>query len=335
MPTPQFFINANGKDVTGNLAGILTRMTITDNEGLTADTLELELNDLLGTTAVPETGAILNPIGGYEGNLRDYGLFEVDNVGLAGWPQKITVSAQSVAAKSLAKQREPKAYPKEKFPTYGDILRTIAGVIGVQLSLANVIASIENTYEAQADEDGLEFVARLGDKLNASFSIKQQRLIGVEKGRGLAASGEPMEITQITRPGNLISYSVTMKDAPKHKEVEGTFYDRAANKRQVITESTGMDGPKFLLRYPHQDKAEAQRAAKSKATDLIMAQAEASFEIEGDPHVSAGAFANCTGARELVDRLWKIKSATHTYTSENYFGVGLQCDVPANGGGGG
>jgi uncharacterized protein len=332
MPVPQFFISANGQDVTGRLAGILTSMTITDNEGLTADTLELELNDLLGTTAVPETGAILNPIGGYAGNLRDYGLFEVDNVSLVGWPQKITVSAQSVAAKSLAKQREPKAYPKERFPTYGDIFRTVAGVIGVQLSIANVIAAVENVYEAQADEDGLEFVARLGDKLNASISIKQQRLVVVEKGMGLSASGQPMGITRITRPGNLISYNVTMKDAPRHKEVEATYFDRSTNKREVVTETTGLDGPKFLLRYPYQDKAEAQRTAKSKATDLVMAQAEATFEIEGDPHVSAGSFAECVGARDRVDGLWKIKTVTHTFSSDNYFGNSLQCDVPANGG---
>lgn len=332
MPVPQFFINANGLDVTGRLAGILSQMTITDNEGLTADTLELELNDLLGMTEVPETGAILNPIGGYVGNLRDYGLFEVDNVTLNGWPQKITISAQSVAAKSLAKQREPKAYPKEKFPTYGDIFRTVAGVIGVQLSVANVIAAIENTFEAQADEDGLEFVERLGDKLNASISFKQQRLVVVEKGKGLAASGEPMEITSITRPGNLISYSVTLKDAPKYNEVEATYFDRAANKREIVKEATGLDGPKFLLRYPHQDKAEAQRTAKSKATDLVMAQAEATFEIEGDPHVSAGSFAAVSGARQRVDGLWKIKSVVHTFTSENYFGNSLQCDVPASGG---
>lgn len=332
MAEPVFYIKANGKDVTSNLLGVLTSMTVTDNEGLTADTLELEIDDVDGLAEVPETGAILQAIGGYEGNLRDYGLFSIDNVSLSGWPQRISVSAQAVTAKSLARHREPKSYPKKDFPTYGDIFKAIAGTIGAPLSISSMIAAIENTFEAQADEDGLELMARLEGKLNASITIKQQRLIVVEKGAGLSATGNPMERTKISRPGNLISYNVMLKDSPRHKEVEASYYERGANKREIATEATGMDGPKYLLRWPYQNKDEAQRAARSKATDLVMAQAEVTFDIEGDPHVSGGAFAEVSGVRNQVDGLWKIKSATHAYTSTGHFNVTVQCETPANGG---
>lgn len=330
MRTPYFSISAGGVDITGNLAGLGLSMTITDGEGTEADTLQIEIDDPNGSVIAPETGAVLSPVGGYlDSGVRDFGLFTVDNVTYEGWPQKISISAKSVAAMSAAKQAEPKNFTKDEYPTYGDIFGYVAGTIGVGLQMAGELMGIANPTEGQTEEDGLEFLSRLGEKINASVSVKSNNLTVTVKGSGQSASGGGLQQIQVSPGLNIISYSVTWKDEPKHSEVESTYYDRAKNERKTVTESTGMDGPKFLMRHPYQEEGEAQRAAQSKAKELTRAQGEATFVIEGDPFAQVEAFVMVSGCRSKVDGLWRAKQVTHQFSASGPYTTSLQCDVPA------
>ncbi|EUB97318.1 hypothetical protein PMI07_000894 [Rhizobium sp. CF080] len=330
MPVPYFTISADGVDVTGRLAGLGMTMTVTDGAGLKSDTLQITIDDPEGSVEPPRTGAVLNPLGGYEGRMRDFGLFSVDSVVYSGWPQKITIDAKSVAAKSLAKQREPKAYPKEKYPTYGDIFSEIAGKIGLTLQISVEIGSKENPYEAQAEEDSLEFTTRLGEKLNASVSVKSGNLVVAKKGSGESVGGVAMGVIFVAKGYNILSYTVTEKDEPKHSEVEATYYDRQKNKRETVTESTGLDGPKFLVRTPFQNKEEAEEAAKSRASELVRMTGDASFEIDGEPFAQAEAYAVVSGCRSRVNGLWWVQTATHQFSADGPYTTSLQCGAPTD-----
>lgn len=325
MPVPYFSISADGVDVTQNFLGANMTMTVTDGAGLKSDTLQVVLDDLDGMTAAPRTGAILRPVAGYIGRTRDFGLYSVDSVVYSGWPQKITIDAKSVAAKSMAKQREPKAYPKTEFRTYGDIFQDVAQRIGYPLQISAEIRSKPNDYEAQADENSLEFTTRLGEKLNATVSVKSGFLVVAKRGAGQGTSGAPLDRTKVVVGFNLLSYTVTEKDEPKHKSVEATYYDRAKNKREIVTVQTGMQGPKFLLRTPYQSEAEAKEAAEAHAKDLLRSQADATFEIDGDPFAQAEAWADVSGVRTRVDGEWWVKTATHNFSASSPYTVSLQC----------
>lgn len=330
MPAVFFSIRANGVDVTERFRGAAIEMTITDGEGLKADTLQINLDDLDGSVIAPATGAVLNPVGGYEGETRDFGLFVVDNITYTGWPQQISINAKSVAAKSLAKQREPRAYSSKEYPTYGDIFAKIAGSIGMSLNMAGSLKSIANPYEAQSEEDGLEFLTRLGEKINAAVSVKSLRLVVVEKGAGKSAGGGMLDHIVVAKGINLISYTVNEKDEPKHEEVEATYYDRAKNSREVVKAQTGMEGPRFVLRAPYQQRDEAERAAKAKAKELVRAQGDGTFVIDGSPFAQAEAYASVSGCRPRVDGLWRVKSATHSFSASAPYTTTLQCEVPSS-----
>lgn len=335
MPVPVFSIHANGKDVTGNFAGIGVEMSITDGEGYKADNLTITLDDVDGSVEAPDTGAVLNPIGGYVGHTRDFGLYIVDHISYRGWPQQIIINAKSVAAKKAAKQREPKAYPKKDFPTYGDIFNDVAGRVGISLQMSSELKSIPNEYEAQAEEDGLEFLTRIGEKINAAVMVKSERLVAVVKGEGNSASGSPLPSILVARGFNLISYAVNEKDEPKHKEVEATYYERTKNARKTLQVSTGLDGPKLLLRNPFQNEDEAKRAAEAKAKELIRSQADAVFEIDGDPFSQAEALVIAQNIRSRVDGVWRAKVVTHKFSSSGPYTCSIECEKPNSGGGGG
>lgn len=325
MPVPKFSISANGVDITNRLAGSGVSMTITDNVGSKADTLTLVLDDVDGSIAAPKTGAVLNPVGGYEGRMRDFGQFSVDSVVFSGWPQQITIQAKSVAAKSLAKQRDPKAYPQKEFATYGDIFADVAGRVGLSLSISDSIKATVNVYEAQTEESSLEFMTRIGDKLNASVTVKAGRVVVVARGEGVSASGSALPIVKVARGVNLLSYSVTEKDEPKHSTVEASYYDRKKNKKETVEESTGLDGPKFCIRTPHQGKDEAKRAAKAQAKRLVRDTREATFDINGEPFAQAEAKAAVSGCRSNVDGTWSIKTVTHNFSASGAYTTSLAC----------
>lgn len=331
MPVPVFTISANGQDVTANLtaAGMMA-MTITDSQGLNADTLQIEIDDIDGSVVAPKTGAKLNPVGGYADQMRDFGTFVVDTVTYEGWPQKISISAKSVEATSLAKQREPKAYPQSQFPTYGDVFQDVAGRVGLSLQMAPELKSIANEYEAQTEENSIEFLQRVAEKLNASVSVKAGNLVAVVKGAGESASGGPLDHIPIAPGLNLLSYTVSLRDEPKHKEVEATWYDRAENTRKTETESTGLDGPKLLLRYPFQNHDDAKRAAKARSKDISRLQGDASFNIDGTPFAQSEAWAEVSGVRPGVDGLWRVKSVTHNFSATGPYTTSLSCETPSD-----
>lgn len=328
MPTPVFTIKADGKDISQNFAGLGITMTITDGTGLKSDSLQIVIDDVDGSVEAPRTGAVLNPIGGYEGRLRDFGLFSVDSVNFTGWPQVITISAKSVAAKSLAKQREPKSYPTKDYPKYGDIFKDIAGKIGLTLKMDPDLEAIANPNEAQTEEDGLQFLGRLGEKINAGVTVKAQNLVVVDRGEGKSASGEELDRIWVAWGDNLLSYSVTESDEPKHGNVTATWYDRKKNKREEHKEKTGLDGPDFLMRKPFQNQNEARRAARSHAKRIKRQQSEAQFEIDGDPFAMAEALVEVSGCRSNVDGVWRAVTVSHQFSSSAPYITSLQCEHP-------
>ncbi|WP_405704647.1 phage late control D family protein [Ancylobacter terrae] len=305
-------------------------MTITDVAGLQADTLQIDIDDADASVIAPRTGAVLRPVGGYaDVELRDFGTFVVDTVTYEGWPQRISISAKSVDALSLAKQRNRKGFPPDKFPTYGDVFDDIAKGVGLTLRMAPELKSEANHYEAQSDESSIEFLERIAEKLGAAVTVKAGHLIVVMEGAGQSASGSALDQIPV-RPGvNLIGYSVSLRDEAKHEEVDASWYDRDANEVKTESESTGLDGPRFSLRYPFQNRDDAKRAAKAQAKDLRRLQGTASFEIDGSPFAQAEAYAAVSGVRPGVDGLWRVATVTHNFSASGPYTTSLSCETPS------
>ena len=328
MPKVVFAISADGVDVTSNILPQLISATVTESDQLNADTLELVIDDVDGSVEAPRKGIVLGFLGGYEGNVRDYGKYEVDTVSFTGWPQRITVSAKSVSALKLAKLRQTKSYPKEDFPTHGDIFKAVASMADLGAVIASAIAAIANEFEAQSEEDGVSFVTRIAERLGAAVSVKNDLMVVVKNGAGVSAGGSIMDQIDVAPGLNLLSYQVSEKNEPKHSSVEATSYDRSRNRHNKVTVTTGQSGPPFKVRAPMKTLGMAQQTALARASDLRRMSGDASFNIDGDPFAQAGAFARVRGVRSNVDGSWKIKTVSHNYSADGPFTNGLQCEVP-------
>ncbi len=329
MPRPFFQVTAGGSDITDKLWGRGIALSITDGVGLESDTLQIEIDDQDGMVAAPRTGVILSARGGYiDGAQRDFGEFKVDQVSYTGYPQKIAISAQAVDAKSGQKQKRVEDYQVAKFPTYGDIFSKIAGRMGLKLAISAELKSKGNPFEFQSEENDLTFGTRIGEKIDASVSVKSGHLVVVKRGKGTTVSGSELPRIIVEYGVNVLSYNVTRKDKPKHTEVTATWFDRKKVERKEVTVKAGKEGPTFLIRDPFQTEDEAKEAAKTMAQNLGRGEASASFEIDGDPNARAEAYVEARGIRDLVDGLWRATTVTHTFASGEPYKTSVECELP-------
>ena len=329
MPTPYFRIMHGSTDITGRIGINNISLTISDGVGVDADTATYEIDDRNGRIAPPKTGEEITIEGGYlEGPKRDFGTFIIDQVTLAGFPQRITVNAQSAGAKTAIKQKRRKSYSKDDYPTYGDIFSEVAGRAGLSLAMSDDLKSIKVEHEAQAEENDLEFATRIGASLDAHVSVKSKRLVVVKKGAGKSASGQDLPEFVVAKGLNLLDYSVNVKDTPKHKTVKATYNDRQKVTPGEVEVESGDEGPEFLIREPFPTKDEAERAAKAKAAELKRIEGQADFTVEGDPQVIAEQIIVCKRVRSLVNGRWRSTQVSNNWVGSSAYTTQISCEKP-------
>lgn len=328
---PYIQISVGGTDITSVLSQVAMSVTITDTSGSDADNLQLEIADPNGVISPPKKGVTITVIAGYADRKRDFGQFVVDQVTYNGYPQTISISAQSADARSEQKQKREKSYGKDEYPTYGDLFSELANRAGLQLSIANDLASKENEYEAQSEEDDIEFASRIARGLDAGVTIKSGRMVVAKRGDGQTISGQPSQTIIISEGLNILSYSVTGVDKPLHSSVEARWFDRKKVEHKLIVQSANDIGPTLQIRQPFQSEEEATRFAEARARELNRASGNANFEINGDPFVYAEARAIAQGIRPGVDGLWVVKSVTHTWSGSDIYRTSLDCEPPSTG----
>ncbi|WP_438364552.1 hypothetical protein [Aeromonas caviae] len=80
-PVPAYQVLVDGKDISAAIRPRLMSMTITDNRGFTADTIEITLDDSDGQLDMPRRGATLRALIGWQGQaLVDKGTYKIDEV---------------------------------------------------------------------------------------------------------------------------------------------------------------------------------------------------------------------------------------------------------------
>ncbi|MBC6714807.1 late control protein D [Aurantimonas sp. DM33-3] len=331
MPKPFFQIMQGETDVTARVGQGNISLTITDGVGENADTIQFTIDDQNGIIAPPETGVEIRVLAGYVDDYRDFGLFTVDSVDLKGWPQEISVTGQSVGAKTAAKEKRKASYKKDEFPTYGKVFETLAGRNSLSLTMANDLKSKALKFEAQSEESDLAFATRLGKKIGASVTVKNKNLVVVSRGAGKSASGQRLPVIYVIGDVNVKSYTVSLKDKPKHKTVKATWFDRDEAKTKELEEESFGEGPVFLLREPFPSEEDAKEAAKAKAEDLKRGIGTASFEIDGNPYAMAEADVEAYGIRSLVDGTWRAQTVTHTFSGSAAYSVTVACESPEAG----
>lgn len=318
--TPAFQVVVGDSDITSLLAERLLSMTVTDQAGIRADTLEIRLDDENHVIEMPRPGVTLTVSLGYkETGLTSMGQFVVDEVEMAGPPN--TVVLHGKAADMNYGLKEPKTRTWQhagKSPArylLSSILDKVASEHGLSPKLGQDFTTIDYDVVHQSNESDVQLLTRLARKLGAVAKPTNGYLVFVKRGSAKTASGK--QLVPVTIEGNAITrWSMTMAEREAYQSVTGRYRDNnKADERKV---KVGDGKPSYRLRTLFFDEQEAKEAAASQLAAFLQGKKTLEVEMPGDPFILAETPLTVAGIRDGVDGEWVVERAVHRLSDVGY-----------------
>ncbi|MBC3249287.1 phage late control D family protein [Serratia fonticola] len=314
---PAFMLTMQGKDITQNISPRLLSLSLVDNRGFEADQLDIELDDTDGQVMMPVRGAVLSLLLGWQGQpLVNKGTFTVDEVEHRGTPDTLTIRARSADFRGTLNSRREESYHDT---TLGAVLEKIAARNKLAASIAEGLAGIAIPHIDQAQESDAKFLTRLATRNGAEVSVKAGKLLFLNGGSGVTASGKPIpQVTIERRDGDQHQFAIAdrgaytgvtakwlhtkdpkspqkkkvkLKRKPKEKHLRALQHPKAtqptASKKAPAKPKEEREGEYmageadnvFALTTIYATKTQAMRAAKAKWDKLQRGVAEFSLNL--------------------------------------------------------
>ncbi len=316
---PKIEITIDGKPVAGLFYERLISATVTDKQGVKADTVSIELNDgPPNFLAIPRKGAVMTVAMGY-GRARPLGRFIVDKVTPKCLPYSMTISGKSADFRS-GKLKEAKERHWDD-ATVEKVIRQVAGENGLDAAVDPDIGSFRYTWLGQQDESDLQFLQRLAQRHNGLMSIKGGRIVFAKRGAGRSATGAFVGTVIIT-PDMIVqgSCSFEANDRTKYSKVVAYYQDKDKAQRVEIEADGDADGDSiYRIPEPYGSLEEADKAAQAKSKALKRGEGASSVTVVGDDTIIAGAPLLFRDVRPGLDGVpYIIDTASHTTTKTGY-----------------
>jgi uncharacterized protein len=305
--TPAFQISVAGEDVTAGLADRLLSLTITDEDGGTADRLELSLDDRDGRIAFPDTAATLVVALGFRGQaLAAMGTFTVDGVSGDGPVQTMQITATAADLKGDIRAPRTRAWEGK---TLALIVKTIAAEAGIRPVVGESVAGAAWSYLAQTAESNLHFLTRIAATLDATAKPAGGALIVQRRGEGKTAAGDVLVPPVIPRT-RLTDWSWSLDGRQVYRKAEAEWTDTGTGTLHKVTVGDGT--PVQKLRHVHASEAEAKRAAEAALSGAGRAAMTLNATLSGfEPGLLAGASVVIAGLRAELSGEWHLKTVKH------------------------
>ena len=311
--TPDFKVIAAGINITPQIKDRLIGLTVTDEAGTKADTVEIQLDDRDGLIELPRPGAPLLVMLGYrETGLLPMGLFTSDEVTVSSPPATLTIRAKAADLGGAIKGQKTRSWDKVGLV---DIVQTIAGEHGLAPKVAQRFQAIRYEHIDQTDESDLNFLDRIGRDHDALVSVKGGALLFMGRGEGKTVSGLPIPPRPLLE-GDTISWTLTLTTRENYGAVTAVWHDKQAAKRQEVKAGDGE--PVLKLRHVYATEDEAKRAAEAKLGEISRGNDTFEATLPGDPLIAAEGRVLAVGFRAGVNGLWSTLTATHELSASGY-----------------
>jgi len=289
MVTPEFKITINGSELKTKPDSI----QLTEENGTTTDELQLKFD---GSFSRPSYKDEIKVWLGYkESGLYFCGTFIVQTT--TQTKLELTVKATSANFTTNLKEKVNVSYENL---TLKDLVSKIASKhsLRVKADFKDVFLK----HISQTNESDLHLLNRLAKDYNATFNIKNNTLIFIEKTKS------DLPVFSIDK-NEVENYSLTYANKTLYKSVKATFRDTKENKDIEVT--YGSTKPVYHLKGSFKSKEEALKKAKGILGLLNSGTVKGSLTCTGR-NIIAGGKLSFDGSEYLIKRV------THTMNSSGY-----------------
>ena len=305
----------DGRDITAAIEQRLVSISLTDNRGLEADTLDIQLSDHDGLLAIPPHGASVRLwLGWSDSGLVDKGSYTVDETEHSGAPDVLSIRARSADLREGLKSKRERSWHAT---TLGEVIRTLAAGNGLQAVLDPALANVALVHLDQANESDANLLARLGEQHDAIATVKAGRLLFMPAGKSASASGLALPHITLTRlDGDQHRYLQADRDS--YSGVRAYYYEvNSAAKKEAIA---GAAGNLKDLRHTYTDQASALAAARGEWSRLQRGSASLSYTLaKGRPELIPELTYSLLGIKaEIGATVWLGANISHSFSAEAY-----------------
>nr|WP_240789723.1 contractile injection system protein, VgrG/Pvc8 family [Pseudomonas leptonychotis] len=314
-PRPICRVLVDGTDITAAIEQRLVSIDLTDNRGMEADQLDIQLSDHDGLLAIPPRGAVLRLwLGWSDTGLVDKGSYTVDETEHSGAPDALNIRARSADLRGTLKTKRERSFHAT---TLGAVVATVAAAHGLSPVISAVLSSIELLHLDQANESDANLLSRLGKMYDAISNIKAGRLLFMPTGNSTTASGIALPHVTLTRQDG-DQHRFLQADRDSYTGAKAYHYEvNSADKKEAI--AGGGDNLKEL-RHTYTSRAAALHAARAEWQRLQRGTATLSYSLaKGRPELTPDQTYSLTGIKaEIAAIVWLGGNLRHSFTSESY-----------------
>ncbi|MFM1711928.1 phage late control D family protein [Aeromonas salmonicida] len=343
-PVPAYQVLVDGSDISAAIRPRLMSMTITDNRGFTADTIEITLDDSDGQLDMPRRGATLRAFIGWQGSaLVDKGTYKIDEVEHNGAPDVLTIRGKSADLRGGMNKLRERSWHQT---TVNSIVEQLAAPYQLTPCVGDSLKGQLIDHIDQTNESDLAFLTRLAGQCDAIATVKSARLMFIKAGQGTTASGQPLPAITITRQdGDQHRFSVADRDA--YTGVIAYWQDnKAAEKKKIEVKRKKKTKPKperplppgvvvnkkehellvgdsenvKELRHVYANQNNAMRAARAEWEKLQRGVAEFDITLaKGRPELYPEQPTTVRGFKPDIDTApWLLTQVVHDLTNQGY-----------------
>lgn len=229
---PDFMLTVKDSALDKNITDRIMSLSMTDNSGFEADTLDVTFDDSDGLIEWPSLGAEVKLALGWQGEaLINCGSFIVDTVVYSGAPDILKITARSADFRQSLKNQMSDSYDDY---TLGAIIGKISQRNNLDTAvLSKEMYDIKISHIDQTNETDMQFLTRLALLNGAQVTIKNRKILFFKSGSGKTASGESIPLMRIERADG-DGHNFKLADRNKYDGVAATWLDTEQAKLQKI-----------------------------------------------------------------------------------------------------
>lgn len=309
----------------------LMSLTLTNNRGFEADTLELTIDDTDGKITLPARGAEISVSLGWQGEtLIHKGMYTVDEISHSGPPDQITVTARSADFRQDFNVKREYSWHDIKVP---DVVSAIAGRYNLKPAVSKQLMYIEIDHADQTNESDISFLTRMAEMLGAIATIKNGSLLFIVPNQGVTQSGKSLPvITLMQESGDRHYFRLADRQAYTGvqaywlgKQKKTNLKRKQKPKKEKLSKKEGdyiegAEGNVFVMRQTFKNEQSDKRAAEVKWSKLQKGVAEFNITLpEGRADLYPEMPVTVTGFKPTIDsHQWVISRVTHTIDGNGF-----------------